>query len=182
MCYRQVEREYSIFFCVIQLYQPWCPRLRMVDVLLKWNLAILGGCSLHFVCVYIYMYVCIYIFVCISPPTVPTSLFLFFFFKIYLFLAALGLCCCQAFSSCGEWGLLFTAVRRLLTAVVSHVEHRLQSAQVQQLQLTGLVAPWHVGSSQTREQTRVPCIGRQILNHQTTRETPLVFRTKDNLI
>ena len=32
------------------------------------------------------------------------------FFKnlfIYLFLAALGLCCCaQAFSSCGEWGLL----------------------------------------------------------------------------
>ena len=44
---------------------------------------------------------------------------------IYLFLAALGLCCCvQAFSSCGEQGLLFIAVRGLLIAVASHVaEH-----------------------------------------------------------
>ena len=43
----------------------------------------------------------------------------FFFFKlIYLFMAALGLhCCTQAFSSCGEQGLLFVAVRRLLVAV-----------------------------------------------------------------
>ena len=31
--------------------------------------------------------------------------------------------------------------------------------------LTGLAAPRHVGSSQTRAQTRVPCIGRQTLNH-----------------
>ena len=37
---------------------------------------------------------------------------------------------------------------------------------------TGLVAPWHVGSSRTRVQTRVRCIGRQILNHCTTREVP----------
>ena len=43
-------------------------------------------------------------------------------------------------------------------------------AQAQQLWLTGLVAPRHVGSSQTRGRTRVPCIGRQILNHCTTRE------------
>ena len=43
-------------------------------------------------------------------------------------------------------------------------------AQAQQLWHTGLVAPWHVGSSQTRAQTRVPCIGRRILNHCTTRE------------
>ena len=34
----------------------------------------------------------------------------------------------------------------------------------------GLVAPWHVESSQTRGRTYVPCIGRQILNHWTTRE------------
>ena len=38
--------------------------------------------------------------------------------------------------------------------------------------LTGLVAPRHVGSSQTRARTRVPCIGRQILNHCATREAP----------
>ena len=48
------------------------------------------------------------------------------FFKFYfinLFLAVLGLCCCtQAFSSCGERGLLFVAVRGLLIAVASLVE------------------------------------------------------------
>ena len=45
-------------------------------------------------------------------------------------------------------------------------------AQAQQLWLTGLVTPRHVGSSQTRAGTRVPCIGRQILNHCATREAP----------
>ena len=46
---------------------------------------------------------------------------------IYLFLAALGLCCCvQAFSSCSEWGLLFVVVRGLLIVVASFVaEHGL---------------------------------------------------------
>ena len=43
-------------------------------------------------------------------------------------------------------------------------------AQAQQLWLTGLVAPRHVGSSQTRAQTCVHCISRQILNHCATRE------------
>ena len=47
-------------------------------------------------------------------------------------------------------------------------------AQAQQLWLTGLVAPRHVGSSQTRARARVPCIGRQILNHCATREAPEV--------
>ena len=57
------------------------------------------------------------------------ALILFPFFKkfIYLFLATLGLrCCVRAFSSCGERGLLFVAVRVLLIAVASLVvEHRL---------------------------------------------------------
>ena len=40
----------------------------------------------------------------------------------YLLLAALGLhCCAWTFSSCGEWGLLFAAVRGLLIAVASLV-------------------------------------------------------------
>ena len=47
--------------------------------------------------------------------------------------------------------------------------------------LTGPVAPWHVGSSQTRARTRVPCIGRQILNHCTTREAQDRFFLKINL-
>ena len=49
-------------------------------------------------------------------------------------------------------------------------------AQAQLLWLMGLVAPRHVGSSQTRARTRVPCISRQILNHCATREAhPLLF-------
>ena len=57
-------------------------------------------------------------------------IYLFFinlFILFYLFLAVLGLrCCARAFSSCGEWGLLFIAVRRLLIAVASlAAEHRL---------------------------------------------------------
>ena len=51
----------------------------------------------------------------------------FYLFYFYLFLAVLGLCCCAwAFSSCGERGLLFVAVRGLLIAVASLVaEHGL---------------------------------------------------------
>ena len=58
------------------------------------------------------------------------------FFKIYfiyLFLAVLGLhCCAQAFSSCGEWGLLLVAVHGLLIVVASLVaEHTLQARRLQ---------------------------------------------------
>ena len=35
---------------------------------------------------------------------------------------------------------------------------------------TGLVALWHMRSSQTGDQTRVSCIGRQIPHHWATRE------------
>ena len=56
-----------------------------------------------------------------APPGKP------FNFLNNLFLAALGLrSCAWAFSSCGEWGLLFVAVHGLLIAVASLVaEHRL---------------------------------------------------------
>ena len=43
-------------------------------------------------------------------------------------------------------------------------------AQAQQLWPTGPVAPRHVGSSQTRARTRVPCTGRQTPNNCATRE------------
>ena len=60
-------------------------------------------------------------------------------------------------SSCGAWTqqLCFLGSR----------------AQNQELWHTGLVAPQHVGSSWTKDQTCVPCIGRQILNHW-TRDVP----------
>ena len=46
-------------------------------------------------------------------------------------------------------------------------------AQAQQLWHTGLVAVRHVGSSRTRARTRVPCLGRRILNHCAAREVPV---------
>ena len=60
------------------------------------------------------------------------------------------------FSSCGTWvqSLWFPSSR----------------AQAQELWCTGLVAPWHVGSSWIRDQTLVSCIGRWILYHWATRE------------
>ena len=82
-------------------------------------------------------------------------------------MVALGLrCYTWAFFSCSEQGLLFTVVRGLLIVCRAQA----LGTQVQELWFTGLVATWHVGSSRTRDGTCVPCIGRQILNHWTTRE------------
>ena len=66
-------------------------------------------------------------------------------------------------SSCGTWA-------QQLWLVGSR-------PQAQQLWHTGPVAPWHVGSSWARAPTRVPRIGRQILNHCTTREVLYVLET-----
>ena len=41
---------------------------------------------------------------------------------------------------------------------------------LQKMQHTDLVALWHVESSWTRDGTCIPCVGRHILNHWTTRE------------
>ena len=78
--------------------------------------------------------------------------------------------CARAFSSCGERGPLFIAVRGPLTIAASRCGAQAPDTQAQQLWLTGPAAPWHVGSSQTRPRTRVPCISRQILNHCAPRE------------
>ena len=88
---------------------------------------------------------------------------------MYLFLATLGLrFCAQAFSSWGKWGPLFISILpwrwRLL---LQSTDFR---AQTRASQHAGLVAPQHVRSSQIRDQTHVPCFGRQILNHWATSE------------
>ena len=113
----------------------------------------------------------------------------------YLVSAALGLhWFAQAFSHCSKWGLLFIAAHVLLIVVASLVGRSIGSRRVDFSSCTtpgqellhagsrmhglsscggmGLVAPQHVESSQTRDQTHVPCIGRQILYHWTTREFP----------
>ena len=100
--------------------------------------------------------------------------------------SVLSLCCCAwAFSSCGEQGRLFSC-----STQASYCGGFTRGAQAlgpegfcscglwaQQLWLadssTGLAAPQHVGSSQTRDQTCAPCIGRWILVHCTSREVHL---------
>ena len=59
-------------------------------------------------------------------------IFYFFYKFIYLFLAVLGLrFCARHFSSCGERGPLFIAVRRPPTIAASLVaEHRLQTRRL----------------------------------------------------
>ena len=89
----------------------------------------------------------------------------FFFFLIFIylfyFLAVVGLrCCSQAFSSCG---VTVSGGCSLLWCVGFSLRGLL-------LWHTGLVAPWHMGSSWNRDQTSVPCIERWILYHWTTRE------------
>ena len=91
---------------------------------------------------------------------------------IYLFLAALGLCCCTRFPLVpASQGFSLAAVRELFIAwllllrsmrprcsgavVVAHELCWLQllgsRAQGQQLWCTGLVVPWHAGSSWIRD-------------------------------
>ena len=78
---------------------------------------------------------------------------------------------CRLFLVAASGGFSVVAVCSLLIAVASLVEHRLQAHRPQQLQQVRSVVETHRlscsmacgGSSQTRGQTLVSCIGRQIL-------------------
>ena len=79
-----------------------------------------------------------------------------------MFLAALSLrCCARAFSSWGRWGLLLPGVCGLLFAVASLVAGHRLSCSVS------------CGIFLDQELSLCPCIGRQILNHWTTRDAPV---------
>ena len=84
-------------------------------------------------------------------------IYLYLFFCLHWdFVAAPGLSLVVA-----SEGYFLAAVLGLSVAVASLVDR-------------GFVALRHVRSSQTMDRTCVPCIGRQILNHWTTREAPLL--------
>ena len=90
----------------------------------------------------------------------------------------MGACCyLQAFSCCGEQasccgGFSCCGAQSLHVQLSVAVAHGLWSAQALVVVACDFVNPRHVGSSQTRGRTHVPCIGRRILNHWTTREVP----------
>ena len=88
----------------------------------------------------------------------------------------LGLrCCTWASSSCGErgfslwWLLLLGSTGSSPTGFTccftwtGSLRLMGSRAQAQQLWHTGLAAPWRAESSQSRDQTHVPCTGRWIL-------------------
>ena len=95
------------------------------------------------------------------------------FAKLINCLAVLGLRCCTGLSLAvlSGGGYSLAVVNWLLPAVASLVAgHGRKDVQASVGMCSGLVAPPHVGSSQTRDRTPVPCIGRRILNHWTTGE------------
>ena len=97
----------------------------------------------------------------------------FFFFLIYLFIfGCVGSSfLCKGFLQLWRAGAtLHRGARASHHRGLSCCRAQAPDVQAQQLWLTGPAAPRHVGSSQTRARTRVPCIGRQTLNHCTTRE------------
>ena len=88
--------------------------------------------------------------------------------------AALGLCHCQrTFSRCREQGATppggmgFSSLWLLLWSIGSRCAPGLRRCGSRPS------CPTARGTARTRDRTCVPCIGRQILNHWTTREVQL---------
>ena len=98
----------------------------------------------------------------------PCNIFFFsiYFWMHWVFIAVRGL-----FSSCGEWELLCCGARASHCGGFSCCGARALGSWASVV--AGLAAAQHLGSSRTRARTRVPCIGRQILNHCATREAPV---------
>ena len=105
----------------------------------------------------------------------------------------LGLCCRVRFSLAAVSGghSLVALLGLLITVACLVLEPGLRgirAAAVAALRLNRcgtwlLVALWHVGSSQTRDQMRVSCTtGRQILYHEATREAPGLLKFKKQFI
>ena len=89
----------------------------------------------------------------------PTFFYLFIYVFIYLFWAALGLSCSMQDLSLWRTGFSLVVVHGLSSCgVCTQLPH----------------SRWDL-SSQTRDQTHFPCIGRQILNYWTTREVPRTY-------
>ena len=130
---------------------------------------------------------CFIVLCCITLTDIGFGFFFFFNF-VYLFFGCVGslllhagfLCLRRAGATLhcfSLWWLLLVSTGSRCTGFSSW------GAQPQQLWHTGLAAPWHVGSSRTRDRTHVPCIGRRILNHCTTREVPRIsFWSDENVL
>ena len=104
------------------------------------------------------------------------KIYLFYFWLHWVFVAARGLSLVAAsggYSSLWYAGFSLQWLLLLRSMGSRHVGFSSCGTQAQKLWRKGLVAPQHVGFSQTRARTYVPCIGRRILNHCATRKVPI---------
>ena len=102
---------------------------------------------------------------------IRTILSWFFFFNLFFYSCVGSSFLCEGLLQLRQVGAtLHHGARAPHHRGLSRCGAQAPDAQAQQLWLTGPVALRHVGSSQTRAQTHVPCIGRQTLNHCATRE------------
>ena len=106
---------------------------------------------------------------CIKNSFLFENLINCFFPLHWVFGAAHGLSLAAVRQGCSSLWCAVSSLRWLLLLRSSS-----SRVQVQQLWCTGLAAPWSERSSQTRDWTCVPCIGRWILNHWITREVPTI--------
>ena len=79
---------------------------------------------------------------------------------LIFFLFVLGCRGCGLSLILAGGGYSVVVVHGVLTVVLLLIQSIGSTVLAQQLWLVGSVAPWHVGSSWTRDQTHVPCIGR----------------------
>ena len=135
----------------------------------------LGGCSLLLPIVLQWIALCKYLFIVCG--CILLLLFFLIYSFIHLFVCLFVFGCvgssflCEGFLQLRRAGApLHRGARASHCRGLSCCGVHAPDAQAQQLWLTGLVALRHVGSSQTRAQTHVPCIGMQILNQCTIRE------------
>ena len=80
------------------------------------------------------------------------GLFLFILFIHYIFVCAGSSLLCKLFSSCSERGFSLQWLLLLRSTGLR--------AEAQELWDSGLLAPWHVGSSQIRDRSHVSRTGR----------------------
>ena len=102
-----------------------------------------------------------------------TFSFIYLCINIYL---AIYFGCNGAFYSCSKWDYSLVAVHGLLCGGFFCCRAWTLGVRASVfVALLGFVALYRVGSSWTRDRNRVLYIGRQILNHWTTREVLIFF-------
>ena len=100
-------------------------------------------------------------------------LFIYFIYLFFLFDCAGSSCCARSFFSCSEQGTTLSLWRMGLAIWLFCCRTQALGVQAQQLWLSGLFAPWHVGSSSPDHRSKpIPCTGRWIHNHWTIKEVP----------